>query len=334
MQESIDVHKIFAKYFSGCESLAYALSSKLGEGNICINIDEYKKELFLIKEEEGAKESLDEDDLLFLVSPEEFEKQCIPGKYVTYSEDELKPFVIRDRTAYLHRYFQYETQIINNIKRLGDNFYIITGGPGTGKTYSVALKLAELYRNNPGLRVALAAPTGKAGSRMNEAIKDFAGNPKNNIEQKIKDKLTGLKAHTIHVLLGYIPNSVFFRYDENNRLPYDVVIIDECSMIDGAMMAKLLNAIDTGTRLYLLGDKDQLASVEAGSVFGDMCRSKDSELMIGKVELKMKSWRFEADKGIGKFSTEVITGSFNNPENYDGDGQIIIDTSFSKELFD
>ena len=99
-------------------------------------------------------------------------------------------------------------------------------------------------------------------------------------------------------------------------------------------MAKLLNAIDDSTLLFLLGDKDQLASVGAGSVFGDLCRAKDTALLNGKVTVLEKSWRFEQDQGIGKFSKEVINGTLDGVKSYDGDGQISIDTAFSKNLFE
>ncbi len=333
IEKVIDVHKIFAEYFQGFESLAYALSAKLSEGNICLDIEEYKKELPRRLDEQKIKEWFKDDDTRFWVSPEEFEKQSKEGKYVTYSASELKPFVIQNGQAYLHRYFQYETQIIENIRRLGNNFQIITGGPGTGKTYSVAKELVKLFSEDINLKAALAAPTGKAAARMNESIKKYAADPENTISEAVKTKLTGLKAQTIHRLLGYLSDSVFFRHDEKNRLPYDVLIVDECSMVDGAMMAKLLNAVDDNTRLYLLGDKDQLASVEAGSVFGDLCRAKDYELLSGKVEIKTKSWRFDKDKGIGKFSQEVISGSPIDLASYADDKQITIDTTFSPELF-
>lgn len=319
--ESIDVHKIFATYFKGCETLAYALSSKLSEGNICLDIEKYK-------------ENLSETAAVFRTSPELFDQQCMDGKFVTHSDTELKPFVIHNGQAYLHRYFQYETQIIENIKRLDKNFRIITGGPGTGKTYSVSTNLVWLFKDNINLKVALAAPTGKAASRMNESIKDFAAKHKDESSIDVKSRLTDLKAQTIHMLLGNITDSVFFRYNEKNRLPYDVVIIDECSMIDGAMMAKLLNAIDNNTMVYLLGDKDQLASIEAGSVFGDLCRANNYKLLCGKVVVKTTSYRFDADKGIGKFSQEVISGSFTDLDSYDKDEQITIDTSYSKDLFE
>ena len=333
MTEPIDVHKIFAEYFKGREALAYALSSKLAEGNICIDIDDYKSELPGLLEEQKAKEYFIGEYTRFWPSPEDFEKQCIPGDYVTNYSEELKPFVVQGRNAYLHRYFKYETAIIDNIKRLGNNFHIITGGPGSGKTYSVSAKLVELLGGKITLKIALAAPTGKAAARMNESIKKFTEDPDSKIREDIKTRLTELKAQTIHRLLGSKPDSVFFKYDETNRLPYDVVIIDECSMVDGAMMAKLLNAVEKETILYLIGDKDQLASVEAGSVFGDICRARNSKLLKAKVELKTESHRFDPEKGIGKFSKLVIDGTFKDLKVYDNDEQITFDASYSDDLF-
>ena len=273
------------------------------------------------------------EDSKFWVNPEEFEKQCLPGDFVTHSETELKPFIIQGRRAYMHRYFQYETKIINNITRIGVNFHIITGGPGTGKTYSVATELVKRFGENRSLKVALAAPTGKAAVRMKESITKFINDNETDakngkavlISDTIRKKLEELDAITVHRLLGYIPDSVFFRHNEKHRLPHDLIIIDECSMVDGPMMAKLLDAVDDRTVLFLLGDKDQLASVEAGSVFGDLCRSADSELLKNKVDLKTESRRFQKDRGIGKFSQDIIRGNPIDLNTYKNDEQVIVD---------
>lgn len=213
MAEAIDVHRVFAEYFRGCEGLAYALSSKLAEGNICIDIENYKEDLPYLLEKQKARLGYKDEYTIFWPSAEEFEKQCNQGKYVSHSSGELKPFIIQGKKAYLHRYYQYETQIIDNIKRLGKNFHIITGGPGTGKTFSIGSRLVEEFTRNPGLRVALAAPTGKASARMNEALKEFAGKQADKIEEAVKAKITDLKAQTIHRLLGFKKDSVFFNYE-------------------------------------------------------------------------------------------------------------------------
>lgn len=147
---------------------------------------------------------------------------------------------------------------------------IITGGPGTGKTSAVTKVLALLLEQMPGpdLHIHLAAPTGKAAGRLKETI------------EQAKDGLTcydSIKAaipsevFTIHRLLKPVKGSPYFHYNRNNPLLADVVVVDEASMVDLALMAKLFEAVPEEARLILMGDKDQLASVEAGSVLGDIC---------------------------------------------------------------
>jgi len=147
---------------------------------------------------------------------------------------------------------------------------VISGGPGTGKTTTVA-KILGLLIERLGIdaaRIALAAPTGKAAARLQEAIKASKENLNcaDNIRASIPEEAT-----TIHRLLGTIAGSCYFRYNAENRLPVDIVVIDEASMVDLALMSKLIQAVPPEARLILLGDKDQLASVEAGAVLGDIC---------------------------------------------------------------
>lgn len=138
---------------------------------------------------------------------------------------------------------------------------VLAGGPGTGKTTTVA-KILTLLRDRPGPppRIALAAPTGKAAARLQEAVRD-AG---------VDDLPT---ASTLHRLLGWQPGRSRFRHDRFDRLPYDVVVVDETSMVSLTMMARLLDAVRPDARLVLVGDPDQLASVEAGAVLGDLARA-------------------------------------------------------------
>ena len=147
---------------------------------------------------------------------------------------------------------------------------VISGGPGTGKTFAVARILALLIEQNRDrrLNIALTAPTGKAATRLQEAIKKakVGLNCGESVKAAIPDE-----ASTIHRLLGSISNSPSFRFNRENPLPYDIVIIDEASMVDLALFSRLAQAIRPQSRLILLGDKDQLASVEAGSVLGDIC---------------------------------------------------------------
>jgi exodeoxyribonuclease V alpha subunit len=220
---------------------------------------------------------------------------------------------------------------------------VISGGPGTGKTTTVA-KILALILEQPSLRksrIALAAPTGKAAARLQEAIR----RSKKTLDcaAEIKGALPE-EASTIHRLLGTVRGSPYFRHHANNTLPIDVLVVDEASMVDLALMSKLLQALSPDARLILLGDKDQLASVEAGAVLGDVCDTgnvhgfsagflKEIENATGCrlsvsaaqnsarqpaiadciVELR-KNYRFEGESGIGMISQLVNEG--------DGEGAI------------
>ncbi|MFH1481493.1 MAG: exodeoxyribonuclease V subunit alpha, partial [Pseudomonadota bacterium] len=150
------------------------------------------------------------------------------------------------------------------------SFCIISGGPGTGKTTTVAKILVLLLEqaSPERLRIALTAPTGKAAARLKEALK--RAKTEVNCQEELKEAIPE-ETSTIHRLLGSIPGSPRFQYNAQNRLPIDVVVVDEASMVDLALMSKLIQAIPDKAKLILLGDKDQLASVEAGSVLGDIC---------------------------------------------------------------
>lgn len=154
---------------------------------------------------------------------------------------------------------------------------IITGGPGTGKTYTVASLLALLFavEDDPArLRVALAAPTGKAAARLKQAIDDALISLAHKVGSELPlASLTARMgpARTLHSLLGARPGTRAFQHHAGNLLDVDVLIVDEASMVHLEMMAALLAALPAGAMLILLGDKDQLASVEAGAVLGDLC---------------------------------------------------------------
>lgn len=137
---------------------------------------------------------------------------------------------------------------------------VLAGGPGTGKTTTVARVLALLHR--PGLRVALAAPTGKAAARLQESVREQAAG------LELPDDLAAL---TLHRLLGWRPDSsTRFRHGPDNRLPHDLVVVDETSMVSLTLMARLLEAMRPDARLLLVGDPDQLTSVDAGAVLADL----------------------------------------------------------------
>lgn len=148
---------------------------------------------------------------------------------------------------------------------------VLTGGPGTGKTTTVARILAVLQEvAGPGLRIALAAPTGKAAARLQEAVRDVVAS----LDPADRDRVGTPEATTVHRLLGWKAGSTTrFAHDADHHLPHDVVVVDETSMVSLPLMARLLEALRPEARLLLVGDPDQLASVEAGAVLGDLVAS-------------------------------------------------------------
>ncbi|MEQ5184907.1 exodeoxyribonuclease V subunit alpha [Providencia rettgeri] len=213
---------------------------------------------------------------------------------------------------------------------------VISGGPGTGKTTTVAKILAALiklgHQQQHRLRIELAAPTGKAAARLTEslgyAMKQL---PLNDDERESLPS----QAKTLHRLLGAQPESQQFRYHRDNPLALDILIVDEASMVDLPMMGKLIEALPDSAKLIFLGDKDQLASVEAGAVLGDICRfankgysperaaqlerlagcslseftSNEGPAIRDSLCLLRHSYRFSADSGIGQLAFAVNAGN-------------------------
>ncbi|MHC1479103.1 exodeoxyribonuclease V subunit alpha [Frateuria aurantia] len=225
----------------------------------------------------------------------------------------VSPLVLSGQALYLRRYWHYESSVAGHIaSRIADplqapprlaqrldvlfpaqagttdwqkvacalaasgRFSLITGGPGTGKTTTVVKLLALLQEaaldDGVPLRLSLAAPTGKAAARLTESIgaqvRDLP------VSEAVRERIP-TEVTTVHRLLGRVPNSRRFRHHAGHKLSLDVLVVDEASMIDLEMMAHLLDALPDSARLILLGDKDQLASVEAGAVLGDLCRDAE-----------------------------------------------------------
>ncbi|MDR0934218.1 MAG: exodeoxyribonuclease V subunit alpha [Burkholderiaceae bacterium] len=275
-----------------------------------------------------------------------------------------------ENRLYLHRYFAYERRLAEHLVALHNNhspalstdtarhtlnrFFgeadpanadwqriaaalamrqpltIISGGPGTGKTTTVARILACLLKQNPATRIALAAPTGKAAMRMLEAIREQAVSFPAGLQHQLP-----AEAFTLHRLLGVTARPGVFRHNSANPLALDTLVVDEASMIDLAMASRLFDALPQHARLILLGDKDQLPAVEAGAVFSELSTNpalspdcladlasitgiapnaitppdaapgamKDSTIWL------TKNFRFAADSGIGCLALAIRDGN-------------------------
>ncbi|MGI8457484.1 MAG: exodeoxyribonuclease V subunit alpha [Propionibacteriaceae bacterium] len=146
---------------------------------------------------------------------------------------------------------------------------VLAGGPGTGKTTTVARLLVLLQEQQPGVRIALAAPTGKAAARLQEAVRGQARDESAVLSTTEREWLTGLPALTLDRLLGWLPGRRY-RHHADNHLPYDVIVVDETSMVSLTMMSRFLEAVRPQARIVFVGDPDQLSSVEAGAVLADV----------------------------------------------------------------
>jgi exodeoxyribonuclease V alpha subunit len=274
------------------------------------------------------------------------------------------PLVVHNDKLYLHRYFHYETRLAEQMsamatrsfptkgheKLLGSFFdaeeprfsglnrqkaaagialhkalTIICGGPGTGKTTTVVNILALLLMaTDHKLDVALAAPTGKAAMRLSQAIGGSLD--RLSLPEEVKAAIP-TEAKTLHRLLGFIRHSPQFRHNRQQPMGWDVVVVDEASMVDLAMMSKLVDALKPGARLLLLGDKDQLASVESGAVLGDLIQG----LPDNTIELK-KTYRF--DDNIKFLAESVNAGDSDSAWTCLSDPKVSNVTVLQTELLD
>lgn len=244
-----------------------------------------------------------------------------------------KPVVIQHKLAYFHRQWWQENTLAAKIqalvahpvdapasvdlshlpdwiherqrdavvKALDSRFTLITGGPGTGKTWTVAQLVLTLLRARPDISIALAAPTGKAAQRMQEALdKSLTESATPELLALVKTQLD--QAKTIHRLLGLGFNTAP-RFHAQKPLPYDLIIIDEASMLGVALANQLMQAVGEQSSIILLGDANQLAAVDAGAVLADLCCS--DALKTHHVNLT-QSTRFTADSGVGQLATAVL----------------------------
>ncbi|GHU41939.1 RecBCD enzyme subunit RecD [Betaproteobacteria bacterium] len=322
--------------------LGAALTShQLGRGHVCLDLAATLQDpdaaLSLLPEDKAANTAtLLPARLLHDISMTTWQDALTASPLLSAAN---APLVLAGTRLYLRRYWNYERAVVDRLAALrqtatdtpphlenhleqlfADNsaaqkqacatalrhrFAIITGGPGTGKTTTVVrllalLQTAAVETGRP-LAIRLAAPTGKAAARLTESIRaqvdalPVAAAVRANIPREVA---------TVHRLLGALPNTRHFRHDAQNPLPLDVLVIDEASMLSLEMMANLLAALPAAARLILLGDKDQLASVEAGAVLGDLCNVKDAR----HIAVLTHSHRFGGDSDIGKLARAVNSG--------------------------
>ncbi|MDA3010662.1 MAG: exodeoxyribonuclease V subunit alpha [Actinomycetota bacterium] len=189
---------------------------------------------------------------------------------------------------------------------LASRLGVLVGGPGTGKTRTVATILAALLRDEGATpRIALAAPTGKAAARMGESIANAAALLEKS-DPDLADSMRQIRPSTVHRLLGVRRGSAAFRHNASDPLHHDVVIIDEASMMSLPLSASLLEALSASTRLILVGDPDQLASVEAGSVLADLVAARGP--ISSCVAELTANHRFGAGSAIGELAAAVRRG--------------------------
>jgi exodeoxyribonuclease V alpha subunit len=339
----IDIH--FARFildFSNDQDpdifLAAALVSRATTGgDICLTLDAMS-EVVLFEEQAGQDPVLCPSTELWCQKLEAHPAIGNPG--------ERCPLILDDRhRLYLYRYWEYESQLslsirdrasgeladfnpqgVNaNLNRLFPStdegidwqkvaaviallkrFSVITGGPGSGKTHVIAgiLALILACADDNKLNIYLTAPTGKAAARLGESILRVKEHL--NCSRSIKDAIP-VDVFTIHRLLKPISGTPYFHYNSDNLLPADVVVVDEASMVDLALMSKLLQATAPNARILVVGDKDQLASVQAGSVLGDVC---DRQVIHGFSKSFLKQ--------IVRFSGIAVDNFAQGPE--DGSG--------------
>lgn len=248
------------------------------------------------------------------------------------------PLVLDQELLFLSRHYRQEQQLAHEIKRLlqaqplscdlekyldllddphqqtallkaaQHNISVITGGAGTGKTHTLARIIAGLHAEAPELQIALAAPTGKAAQRMHEALHKALADRSLTDRGLVTDTLKTLAPVTIHRLLGMGMRGNA-QFNSDLQLSADLVVVDEVSMLDLGLALKLFSAIKSGARVILLGDADQLSSVDVGHVLADL---QESNLLAQSFTRLIKSRRFRADASIYKAATAIQSASLDS----------------------
>ena len=332
---------------------AAILSRDAGEGHVCLPISRLADDELL-----SAKTTALSEQILELTGAAEGWLPLLLDSEAVSRGERPTPMILCGERLYLNRMWRNELTVArffneaNQVLEVDETrldeidwqkvaaavaltrrISVISGGPGTGKTTTVAKLLAALIQTNasPRCRIRLAAPTGKAAARLTESLGAALRRLPLTDEQKA---LVPTEASTLHRLLGAQPGSQRMRYHAGNPLHLDVLVVDEASMIDLPMMSRLIEALPEHGRVIFLGDRDQLASVEAGAVLGDICawvnagftparaaqlgRLTGQPVPAGESEiagalrdslcLLQKSYRFGRHSGIGHLAWAVNSG--------------------------
>lgn len=363
----IQFAKLLSSQGDACHFLAAAcLSAGAGEGHVCLPLEQLNPiSLWAGKQREEAEQLWH-----FCAAPGDAASwaQALAGWSALHSTEQVGPICLIDQQLYLQRAWRDEQQVAHffyqisaittaqepEIRQVLDHWFgkaphndqkvaaavaltrqhsIISGGPGTGKTTTVAKLLAAMIQlSTSKLRIQMAAPTGKAAARLTESL----GNALNTLEvtNEVRQHFPQ-EATTLHRLLGAQAYSQQLRYHAGNKLHLDLLIVDEASMVDLSMMAKLIAALPDKARVIFLGDRDQLASVEAGAVLGDICHcaelgysparaaqltrltgcqltgqeSERAPQLRDSLCLLRHSYRFGQDSGIGQLARAVNQGN-------------------------
>jgi exodeoxyribonuclease V alpha subunit len=328
MNMGVERHQLdisFGRFLAGCSpesadllfKAGWAVSQARREGHVCVDIRQVDPAM----------------------DPSALREALLATKPVGVAGDYC-PLIIHGEYLYLHRYFKFETIVVDFIENrsavieqpvgaadlvgrlfphsedepdqqrqaalssLVHSFLVISGGPGTGKTTTVAKILALHFGLNADLRVMLAAPTGKASARLEESLADAIVHL--DVPQDIKDKM-GLPVQTVHRLLGFSRSG--FSYNADNPLAVDLLLVDEASMVDLPLMADLMLALPETCQLILLGDQYQLASVQPGAVLGEICSGQQDTIdELPSIVTLEKSFRFRQDSGIRLLADFVKEG--------------------------